>query len=59
MMPLDESTSNSEQLHIASSIVCVDVVADGLVELDDGAEDAAFEAPFGQGGEQALDGIDP
>ena len=40
-------------------IVCVDVVADGLVELDDGAEDAAFEAPFGQGGEQALDGIDP
>ena len=43
----------------AVGIVCVDVVADGLVELDDGAEDAAFEAPFGQGGEQALDGIDP
>ena len=32
---------------------------DGGLEIDDRAEDAAFEAAFGQFGEEALDRIEP
>ena len=40
-------------------VVGVEVGADGLVQLDDGAEDAALQPLLGQGGEEALDGVDP
>jgi hypothetical protein len=29
------------------------------LQLDDGVEDAAFQASFGELGEEALDGVDP
>ena len=32
---------------------------DGGLKVDDGAEDAAFEASAGELGEEALDGIEP
>jgi hypothetical protein len=32
---------------------------DGGLEIDDGAEDAAFEAALGQLGEKAFDGVEP
>ena len=32
---------------------------DGGLEVDDGAEDATFQAAPGQLGEEALDGIEP
>lgn len=40
-------------------VVGVEIGADGLVQFDDGAEDAALQPPLGQRGEQALDGVDP
>jgi hypothetical protein len=39
--------------------VLVDVAVDGRLQLDDRAEDAAPEPPPGQGGEEALDGVQP
>src|SRR4051795_355087 len=40
-------------------VVLVDVAVDGRLQLDDRAEDAAPEPPPGQGGEEALDGVQP
>ncbi len=40
-------------------VVLLDVAVDGGLEVDDGAEDAAFEASPGERGEEALDGVDP
>ena len=37
----------------------VEEAVDGGLEVDDRAEDAAFQAPLGQLGEEALDGIEP
>ncbi len=37
----------------------VEEAVDGGLEVDDGAEDAAFEAYAGERGEEALDGVDP
>jgi hypothetical protein len=36
-----------------------DEAVDRALELDDGAEDAAFEPPAGEFREEALDGIEP
>lgn len=40
-------------------VVGVEVGPDVLVQLDDGAEHAALEAPLRQRGEQTLNGVDP
>ena len=40
-------------------ILIGDEAVDGGLEIDDAFEDAAFEAAFGQDGEEALDGIEP
>jgi hypothetical protein len=32
---------------------------DGGLQFDDGLENAALEAPLGQGGKETLDGIEP
>ena len=32
---------------------------DGGLEIDEGSEDAAFQSPLGELGEEALDGIEP
>lgn len=37
----------------------VDVAVDGGLKIDDGSEDAAADAPAGEDGEEALDGIEP
>ena len=37
----------------------VEEAVDGNLEFTDRAEDAAFEAPFGEFGEEAFDGIGP
>ena len=37
----------------------LDVAVDGLAQLGDGAEDAAFEASLGQAGEEAFHGVEP
>ena len=37
----------------------VDVAVDSGLEVDDGGEDAAFEAPSGKDGEEGLDGVEP
>lgn len=37
----------------------IDEAVDGGVELDDGVEHAAPEAPLGELGEEAFDGIQP
>lgn len=42
--------------------VCIglfDEAVDGGLELDEGMEDASFQAPSGELGEEALDGIEP
>ena len=36
-----------------------DVAGDGLLQIGDGAEHVAFQALPGQGGGEALDGVDP
>ena len=41
---------------------CIDVVEEavnGIFELLEGSEHAAFEALFCEGGKQALDGVEP
>lgn len=59
-MLADDGIGGGEPLEwLGVGIVRVEAVADGLVEFDDGAEDAALGASFGQCGKQALDGIDP
>jgi hypothetical protein len=40
-------------------IVFLDEAVDGGLKVDDRAEDAAFEAPSGELGEEALDRIQP
>ena len=40
-------------------VVLFDVAVDGGLEVNDRVEDAAFEAPAGERGEEALDGVDP
>jgi hypothetical protein len=37
----------------------VEEAVDGSLEFTDRPEDAAFEAPFGEFGEEAFDGIKP
>ena len=37
----------------------LDVFVNGVVEFEDGAECAALESPSGEGGEEALDGVEP
>ena len=37
----------------------VDEAVDGGLEIDDGAEDAAFQSALGQLGEEAFDGVEP
>ena len=36
-----------------------DVAADGVLEIGDGFEDAAPDAPAGDDGEEAFDGVEP
>lgn len=40
-------------------VVFADVAVDGLLEVGDGLEDATPDAPAGDGGKEALDGVDP
>ena len=40
-------------------VVLGDEPVDGGLQLDDGVEDAAFQASFGELGEEALDGVEP
>jgi hypothetical protein len=40
-------------------VVLFDEAVDGSLEIDDGMEDAVFEPPPGQFGEEAFDGIEP
>ena len=40
-------------------VVLGDEAVDGGLQLDDGVEDAAFQASFGELGEEALDGVEP
>jgi hypothetical protein len=35
------------------------LLVDGGLEIDDAFEDAAFEAPLGEDGEETLDGVEP
>src|SRR5271154_6016721 len=37
----------------------IDIAADGVLEIGDGCEDAASDAPAGDDGEEAFDGVDP
>ena len=32
---------------------------DGVFDVGEGAEDAAFQAPSGEGGEESFDGVEP
>ena len=41
------------------SVVVANVAGDGVLKLSDGAEDAASQAATRQGGEEALDGVQP
>src|SRR4051812_28357746 len=36
-----------------------EIAVDGGLEVDDRAEDAAFQAPLGEGGEEGLDRVEP
>jgi len=40
-------------------VVLIEVAVDGGLKVDDGAEDAAPQAPSGQGREEILDGVEP
>ena len=40
-------------------VVLVEEAVDGGLKVGDGAEDAALQAPLGQDGEEALDGVEP
>lgn len=40
-------------------IVLGDEAVDGHLQVDDGAEDAALQASFGELGEEAFDGVEP
>ena len=40
-------------------IMLVDEAVDGGLKVDDGVEDAVFQAPSGQLCEEALDGVEP
>ena len=44
---------------LGSAIVLVDVAADGVLEVGDGREDAASDAPSGDDGEEVFDGVEP
>ena len=59
MVPDDGVDGCGPAERLGIGVVGVEVVADRLVQFDDGAEDAALQAPLGQGGKQALDGVDP
>jgi hypothetical protein len=39
--------------------VLADVAGDGVLEFGDGPEDTSPDAPSSDGGEEALDGVDP
>jgi hypothetical protein len=39
--------------------VLIEVTVDGGLKVDDGAEDAAPQAPSGQGREEIFDGVEP
>ena len=41
------------------AVVIADVAADGIFKLGDGSEDAAADAPSGDDGKEALDGVEP
>ncbi len=44
----------------ARIVVClVEEAVDSGLEIDDRSEDAALQAPFGELGEEALDGVEP
>jgi hypothetical protein len=40
-------------------VVMIEEAIDGGLEVGDGSEDAALETALGQGGEKALDGVEP
>ena len=40
-------------------VVLGEEAVDGGLQVDDGVEDAALEAPLGELGEEALDGVEP
>jgi hypothetical protein len=40
-------------------VVFADVMADDVLKIGDGLEDATPDAPAGDDGEEALDGIEP
>jgi hypothetical protein len=40
-------------------VVVVEEVIDGGPEACHGSEDAVFESSFGQGGEEAIEGVEP
>ena len=49
-------------VHVKGFGACVvlgEEAVDGGLEVDDGAEDAAFQSALGQHGEEALDGVEP
>ena len=40
-------------------VMLLDEAVDGGLKVNDGVEDAVFQAPSGQLGEEALDGVEP
>ena len=40
-------------------VMLVDEAVDGGLQVDDGVEDAVFQAPSGELGEEAFDGVEP
>lgn len=41
------------------AVMLLDEAVDGGLKVDDGVEHAVLQAPAGQLGEEALDGVDP